>query len=42
MDVCERATDSTSLQPSVKGAATFTITAKEPSPGINSTTMAFG
>lgn len=42
MGVCERATDITSLQRSVKGAATFIITAKGPTPGINSIALAFG
>lgn len=40
--VCERAMDTALFLRSVKGAATFIITAKEPIPGINSTAMAFG
>lgn len=39
--VCERATDTASFLRSVKAAATFTITAKEPTLGINSTAFAF-
>jgi hypothetical protein len=40
--VCEHAMDTALFLRSVKGTATFTITAKEPTLGINSTAMAFG
>lgn len=39
--VCERAMDTALFPRSLEGAASFTITAKEPTPGINSTTIAF-